>query len=311
MKIRSLFEAPDARPSLSFEFFPPRSEGAEQRLFASVKTLCRFRPSFVSITYGAGGSTRDVTAALAERMQKEHGLVTMAHLTCVGASRDELRAIARDLRERGVENIMALRGDPPRGVPDFAPAPDGLSYASDLIQFLRAEFDFCIGAACYPQQHPQSVSVDDDVARLADKVASGADFLVTQFVFEASEYFRFVARARDQGIRVPILPGVVPLSDIEAVLRMASRCGARVPAWIRDELTGLKAEPERTARGLELTRALCDALLRGGAPGLHIYTRNQSDIGPVLDQLEWPRGSGFRDPRCGAVDSAESMSLVG
>lgn len=311
MKIRSLFEAPDAAPSLSFEFFPPRSEEAEQRLFASVKTLCRFRPSFVSITYGAGGSTRDVTAELAERMQKEHGLVTMAHLTCVGASRGELRAIARDLRKRGVENVMALRGDPPRGAGEFAPLPGGLSYASELVRLLRAEFDFSIGAACYPQTHPQSVSVDDDVARLADKVASGADFLVTQFVFEASEYFAFVARARDQGIRVPILPGVVPLSDIDAVLRMASRCGARVPSWIRDELTALNTEAARAARGLELTRELCDALLRGGAPGLHVYTRNQSDIVPVLDELEWPRGSRFRAPRCGAVDSAESMSLVG
>jgi methylenetetrahydrofolate reductase (NADPH) len=308
MKIRSLFEAPDAAPSLSFEFFPPRSDDAEARLFAAVRALDRYRPSFVSITYGAGGSTRDATAQIAERMQKEHGLVTMAHLTCVGASREELRTIARDLRKRGVENIMALRGDPPRGVGEFAPLPGGLSYASQLVRLLRTEFDFSIGAACYPQKHPQSISVDDDVTRLAEKVASGADFLVTQFVFEASEYFAFVGRAREHGIRVPIIPGVVPLSDIDAVLRMASRCGASVPARIREELTRLDGEPERFARGLEMTRELCDALLRGGAPGIHIYTRNQSDIAKVLDELEWPRGSGFRALPHGAFESAPAFS---
>lgn len=308
MKISSLFEAPDAAPSLSFEFFPPRSEEAEQRLFASVQTLCRFRPSFVSVTYGAGGSTRDVTARVAERMQKEHGLIAMAHLTCVGSTRVELGAIARDLRERGLQNVMALRGDPPRGAPYFTPVHGGLSYASELIRVLRADFDFSIGAACYPEKHPQSVDAEDDVARLAEKVAAGADFLITQFVFEAAHYFAFVARARRHGIRVPIIPGVVPLSDIDAVLRMASRCGATVPARIRDELTGLKAEPERAARGLEITRELCNALLRGGAPGLHIYTRNQSDIAPVLDELEWPRASGFRPLPRSALESAPAFS---
>lgn len=286
MKISSLFDAKARRtPLLSFEFFPPRSPEAAERLFTSVRELSRFQPDFVSVTYGAGGSTRATTAGIAERLQKEYGLSAMAHLTCVGASRAELGAIARDLRARGIENIMALRGDPPRGELAFLAPEAGLSHASELIELLRAEGDSCIGAACYPEKHPESKSIHDDLTHLANKVRSGADFLVTQFVFDAADYVAFVARARRFGICVPILPGVIPLADFDTVLKLAHRCGATVPSHLRAALGSQPQSPQRATRGLELTRDLCDALLRAGAPGIHIYTRNQSDVSPVLDAL--------------------------
>jgi methylenetetrahydrofolate reductase (NADPH) len=284
VKIRDLLGA--STPSLSFEFFPPKTEAGTQRLFEAVRELQQFRPDFVSVTYGAGGSTRAATADIVERLQREHGLCAMAHLTCVGSSRAELVAIAQSLQARGIENVMALRGDPPQGEPNFRPATHGLSHASDLIRLLRAEADFCVAAACYPEKHPQSLSLDADVARLAEKVAAGADFLITQFIFDAREYFAFVARARRRGIGVPIIPGVLPLTDFDAVLSMATKCCATVPNSIREELANPRDDAaHRTERGLELTRALCEALLAGGAPGLHFYTRNRSDIAPVLGSL--------------------------
>lgn len=284
MKISALLAR--SAPSLSFEFFPPRTEAATQRLFETVRDLLRFQPDFASVTYGAGGSTRAITAGVVERLQRDYGLCAMAHLTCVGASCAELVAIARDLRARGIENVMALRGDPPQGEIEFRPPEDGLSHASELIRLLRSHGDFCVGAACYPDKHPQSVSLDADVARLAEKVAAGADFLVTQMIFDARDYFAFVKRARRYGIDVPIIPGVVPLTDFAAVLGMAKKCGASVPASLHQALGGSNDDPAgRSATGLDLTRELCEALLAGGAPGLHIYTRNRSDIAPVLDRL--------------------------
>ncbi|MGC4086706.1 MAG: methylenetetrahydrofolate reductase [NAD(P)H] [Polyangiaceae bacterium] len=277
-------------PSLSFEFFPPRDAAAQDRLFQSVRELSRFQPSFVSVTYGAGGSARGATADIVERLQKELGLCTVAHLTCVGASRAELFATAHDLVARGVENVLALRGDPPRGELNFRPSADGPRYASQLLRLLARDFDFCLGAACYPEKHPEAESLESDLQHLAEKVDAGAEFLLTQLFFDADDYFAFVARARAHGIFTPIVPGILPATDLDTVLAWSKRCGARVPASLLATLES--ARDDRAAQhavGLELTRALCERLLAGGAPGLHLYTRNRSDALPMLEQLDLPR----------------------
>jgi methylenetetrahydrofolate reductase (NADPH) len=288
VKIRDVFGGES--PSLSFEFFPPRDSDGVDRLFQSVRALAAFEPSFVSVTCGAGGSTRTTTAEIVERLQKDEGLCAMAHFTCVGSSRAELLAVARDLEARGIENVLALRGDPPKGEASFRAAEGGLSYASELLQLLRAQSRFCLGAACYPEKHPEAATLDMDLARLAEKVNAGAEFLLTQFFFEADDYFSYVARARAHGIRVPIVPGVLPVTDLTAVLSMARKCGATVPASVRERLEGGNSDPDaQRERGLELTRELCETLLAHGAPGLHLYTRNRSDVIPVLRALGWPK----------------------
>ncbi|MFZ5897094.1 MAG: methylenetetrahydrofolate reductase [NAD(P)H] [Myxococcota bacterium] len=273
-------------PSLSFEFFAPREEAGVRRLFGTIEILRRFEPNFVSVTYGAGGSTRTATAEIVERLQKQEGLCAVAHLTCVGASRGELVAIARDLQARGIENVLALRGDPPKGEATFRVAQGGLSYASELLRLLREEADFCLGGACYPEKHPEAESLDLDLARLAEKVEAGAEYLITQLFFDVSDYVSFVERARRFGIHVPIVPGVLPATDLDALLSMAKKCGASVPAELHQELAALSGDA-RFERGVELTLELCRALLAYGVPGLHFYTRNRGEVAHVLEALDW------------------------
>jgi methylenetetrahydrofolate reductase (NADPH) len=273
--------------SLSFEFSPPKDADGMQRLLGTARELARFEPSFVSVTYGAGGSTRRATGDVAERLIKDEGLCAMAHLTCVGATRDELLHVASDLADRGVQNVLALRGDAPRGQADPGPVEGTLRSASDLIRLLGAHFDFCLGAACYPEKHPRALSFSADLRELAQKVAAGATFLVTQLFFDPLDYLSFVERARASGIAVPILPGILPATDLDALLRMASRCGASVPPAIVGLLGRYAHDQAAMARvGVELTRIQCQALLEAGAPGLHFYTRNRAaEVAAVIEGL--------------------------
>jgi methylenetetrahydrofolate reductase (NADPH) len=264
-------------PHFSFEFFPPRNDAAVQDLLDVVQALRALQPGFVSVTYGAGGSTRARTVELAKRLKAEAGVEVMAHVTCVGSTRDELRALLRELRGAGIENIMALRGDPPRGEAAFVQAAGGFAYASDLIAMLASEFDFCVGAAAYPEKHPEAPDLDTDLGHLAAKVAAGADFLVTQFFFNNDAYFRFVERARDAGIRVPIVPGIMPITNYSQLSRMAAMIGSAIPPRLLLALEERATEPEAVAElGVAFATLQCADLLDRGAPGVHFYTLNRS-----------------------------------
>jgi len=265
------------RPFFSFEFFPPKSDEAERNLFAAIETLKPLDPGFVSITYGAGGSTRTRTVDIAKRLRTEAGFDVMAHVTCAGDTTDALRLLLADLRRAGIENIMALRGDPPRGSETFVAVDGGLAHASDLIGLLKAEFPFCVGGACYPEKHPEAPSLDADLAALSTKVRAGAEFLVTQLFFDNARYFEFVERARTWGIRVPILPGIMPITNYDQIDRFTRQCGAAIPPSLRAELELRRDDPNAIVDlGVAyMTLQVADLLARG-APGVHFYTLNRS-----------------------------------
>jgi len=265
------------RPFYSFEFFPPRDDAAEQNLLETIRALKPLDPGFVSITYGAGGSTRSRTVEVAKRLRSDDGFDVMAHVTCGGATVDELRALLNDLRRCDIENIMALRGDPPRGTAAFVAADGGLHHASDLISLLKAEFPFCVGAACYPEKHPEAPSIDADLAALSTKVRAGAEFLVSQLFFDNARYFEFVDQARRWGITVPILPGIMPITNYEQIDRFTRMCGATIPRSLRAELEARRDDPGAIADlGVAyMTLQVADLLARG-APGIHFYTLNRS-----------------------------------
>lgn len=267
-----------APPSFSFEFMPPKTEEGEKNLFRALHELEDLAPSFVSVTYGAGGSTREKTVEVTNRIKRETGIEAMAHFTCVGHGRDEIRATLGKIGEVGLENVLALRGDPPKNVARFEPAPDGFRYASELIAFLRAEgFPFCVGAACYPEGHPESESREIDLVNLKRKIDAGADFLITQMFFDNAFYFDFVERARHAGITVPILPGIMPITNAEQIDRFTRLCGATVPMKLQLKLEKLRDDPAAaTSLGVAHATVQCTELLARGVPGIHFYTLNRS-----------------------------------
>jgi methylenetetrahydrofolate reductase (NADPH) len=264
------------RPFFSFEFFPPRDDDGWRRLFATISALQPLRPSFVSITYGAGGSTRARTVALAKQIQLETGLTVVAHVTCIGADRAQLRALFDDLARAGIENVLALRGDPPAGTA-FATSPGGFGYASELIAMLRRNYGFCIGAACYPEKHPEAPSRQQDLNYLKSKVDAGADFLVSQLFFDNAHFFDFERRARAAGIAVPILPGLMPITNFAQIERFVAICGASIPPKLRVEMESRKGD-DKAVEDLGVAYASMQAvgLLQNGAPGIHFYTLNRS-----------------------------------
>ena len=262
------------RPCFSFEFFPPKTDEGARTLFSTIEALRPLDPAFVSLTYGAGGSTRTRTVDLAKRIQSEIGLTVMSHITCAGSTREELVAIFSDLRQAGVENVLALRGDAPKD----GSAPTGeLHYATDLVGLLRDEFDFSVGGACYPEVHPEAADAATDLVHLAEKVARGAEFLVSQLFFDNDRYFAFVERARAAGIAVPIVPGIMPITDYRQIARFTAMCGATIPASLRAALEDRIDEPEAVAElGVAYATLQCVDLLERGAPGIHFYTLNKS-----------------------------------
>lgn len=263
-------------PSFSFEFFPPKTPAATDALYLTIAELEPLQPAFVSVTYGAGGSTRDLTIELVSRLRRETTLEPMAHLTCVGSSRDEIAGVLTRLADAGIENIMALRGDPPRGETSFVRPEGGFGYASELIQFIRAQYPFCIGAACYPEMHPEAVDRSTDLSNLLNKVAAGPDFLVTQLFFDNTQYFDFVRQARAAGITLPIVPGIMPVINIGQLERFTSLCGATIPARLRERLDRCASEVDVIEVGIDYALEQCHGLLAGGAPGIHFYTLNKS-----------------------------------
>ena len=265
------------RPFFSFEFFPPKDEDGSRQLFDTIAALQSLRPAFVSITYGAGGSTRARTVALAKKIQQEAGLTVVAHVTCVGATRSELRSLFDDLARAGIENVLALRGDPPKGEQQFVAPAGGFAHATELIAMLRRNYDFCIGAACYPEKHPEAATMEDDLAHLREKVDAGADFLVSQLLFDNDAYFSFERRARGAGIAAPILPGLMPITNFEQIKRFVAMCGATIPPKLRVEMELRKGDAEAVeALGIAYASMQAVALLEGGVPGIHFYTLNKS-----------------------------------
>jgi methylenetetrahydrofolate reductase (NADPH) len=276
MKIRDLYGA--GRRVYSFEFFPPKTEKGLTTLENTIRELRDLSPGFVSVTYGAGGSTRDRTVDLVTRIQKE-GITAMAHLTCVGASRDELAAVLDRLCEGGIENVIALRGDPPAGSEKIEVRPDGFTYGSELIGFIRARYGsrLCIAGAAYPEGHVECRDLDRDLEHLAIKVRAGAEVLITQLFFDNRCYFEFVARARQAGITVPIVPGIMPITNLASIERMTALSGASIPPDLHAELQRRREDPAAVMQlGVAQAAAQCADLLAAGAPGIHFYTLNQS-----------------------------------
>ena len=261
----------------SFEFFPPKDAEGETRLWQAIRELEPLRPSFVSVTYGAGGSTRDRTVRVTQRIASETTLTPVGHLTCVGHSRDELRAVVGRYADAGVRNVLALRGDPPGGPGRrWARHPDGLDHAVELVELVRASGDFCVGVAAFPQGHPEALSLEADAVALVAKARAGADFAITQLFFEPGPYVDLVARVRALGCDVPVIPGIMPITNLSQIVRFAELSQIAVPAPIVQELSELGDTSRVRARGVELASELCRALLAAGAPGLHFYTLNRS-----------------------------------
>jgi methylenetetrahydrofolate reductase (NADPH) len=263
--------------TFSFEFSPPRTPDAVARLLETAERLRALNPTFVSVTYGAGGSTRRNTIDVVVDLQTELGLTAAAHLTCVGHSRFELRDILRELAARGIENLMLLRGDPPRDQPSFAAAPDGPAHAWELVEIARSVGDFSIGVAGYPEGHQECPDRQLDLEYLKRKVDCGADFVVTQLFFRNEDYFSFVESARSLGIRCRIVPGIMPALSWGQIQRMAERCGASIPDGLAEALRAAGDDRARSERvGIDWATAQCEELLVRGAPGIHVYTLNQS-----------------------------------
>jgi methylenetetrahydrofolate reductase (NADPH) len=286
------------QPLFSFEFFPPKDETAAGALMQTVEQLKTLKPDFVSVTYGAGGSTRAKTLELVARIKHGVGIEAMAHLTCVGHSKAEIRAILKELSDHGIENILALRGDPPKGQATFTPHPDGFHYANELAEEIARTGQFCFGVAGYPEKHPEARTLEADLQSLKRKVDAGAAFVTTQLFFHNGHYFDFVSRARAIGIRVPIVPGLMPVTNYSQVQRFTAQCGATLPSDFARELDAAQADTDAVTRlGIRHAAQQGEELLRKGAPGIHFYTLNKSratrEILEHLRNLRQPPSSGL------------------
>ena len=285
------------RPVFSFEFFPPRSPEGEAALLRSLERLAPLEPDFVSVTYGAGGSTRARTLELVQRIKRDFGVEAMAHLTCVGASKAEIGEVVDRLGEAGVKNILALRGDPPKGEQTFVAPADGFAHSTELIAWIRDRGDFCIGAACYPEVHPEASNATSDLQHLREKVAAGADFLITQLFFDNTKFFEFEARTRAAGIQVPILAGIMPVTNVSQIQRFSQMCGATIPEPLAKRMHEVEGDPQEVFwTGVSYAAYQCRGLLRpsGGSPfarppvgvsGIHFYTLNKSPAARAIFEI--------------------------
>jgi methylenetetrahydrofolate reductase (NADPH) len=279
--IRDIFRARPAggRPILSFEFFPPKTEEGDRTLLEkTLPTLLQTRPDFCSVTYGAGGSTREKTLLIVDRIQKQHQLPAVAHLTCVNSTRDQIGDLLEQIRALGVKNVLALRGDPPDGG-EFKPTPGGFEYSSELVRFIRERADFCIGVAGFPEGHIAcKEGKHADWNHLKDKLQAGADYVITQLFFENSDFLEFRDHmTRRLGVNVPIVPGIVSILSATQIKRFTALCGARIPAELQARLTELERDDAAVAEfGIEYATRQCESLIKEGVPGIHFYTLNKS-----------------------------------
>ncbi|MFL5821413.1 MAG: methylenetetrahydrofolate reductase [NAD(P)H] [Solirubrobacteraceae bacterium] len=276
MRIDQILATSD-EPVFSFEFFPPKTEEGESRLQETLRTLRVLEPSFVSVTYGAGGSTRERTVELTKWIKRELGIEAMAHLSCVGTTREQLIEILDQVQAAGIDNVLALRGDPPRGETEWRPTPGGLSYSTELARLITERYDFCIGAACFPEVHPEAPDLAHDIRFLKEKIAAGARFLITQLFFDNELYFDFMVEARAAGIDLPIVPGIMPITNVDQIKRFTAMCGASIPPALLAQLELRADDPDAVMQlGVAYATLQCADLLRRGAPGVHFYTLNRS-----------------------------------
>src|SRR4051794_39439332 len=265
------------QPVFSFEFFPPKTPEGEENLRRALEDLKDDQPSYVSVTYGAGGTTRDKTIDIVKSIKQEHAIEAMAHFSLVGQSVDGLRRQLDEIAEAGIENVLALRGDPPQVETEWIAHPEGLHYSIELIELIKAEYDFCVGAACFPEVHPDATSAEEDLQYLKRKVDAGASFLITQLFFDNRDYFNFVEQARAIGIDVPIIPGIWPVTNYTQIKRIAELCKSRFPDQYERELQERESDADAVADlGVAYATLQCAALLREGVPGIHFYTLNRS-----------------------------------
>jgi methylenetetrahydrofolate reductase (NADPH) len=278
MRIDRLFGL--GQPTISFEFFPPKNEGGWAQLYQAIGELHSLKPSYVSVTYGAGGSTRGKTLDLVSRIQNELKIRSMAHLTCVGHTADELGKILDDLWNAGIRNVLALRGDPQAGQTNFVATQGGFGNADGLVSYIRTRQptqDFCVGVAGYPEGHPQCLNLIRDMEHLQRKVDNGANFVVTQLFFDNADYYRFRDQARSAGIKVPLVAGIMPISNVGQIKRFVSMCGSKIPQPLLLKLESLESDPEAVHQaGVEYATQQCQDLLANGCEGIHFYTLNKS-----------------------------------
>jgi methylenetetrahydrofolate reductase (NADPH) len=275
MRIADLLER--QRPVFSFEFFPPKTDEGHQTLRNTLEILKDDQPNFVSVTYGAGGTTRNTTVEITKTIKRDFGIEAMAHLSCVGEPRKRLEEILEEIQSSGIQNVLALRGDPPRGETTWTPYPGGLSYSVELIRLIKDNFDFCVGAAGFPEVHLDAPDRASDLGYAKAKIDAGADFLITQLFFDNEAYFDYVEDARGVGIEVPIVPGIMPITNYGQIHRFTDMCGATIPEDLERQLTGRADDPEAVAElGVAYATLQCSDLLARGAPGIHFYTLNRS-----------------------------------
>jgi methylenetetrahydrofolate reductase (NADPH) len=305
MRIDEIIAA-DGDPVFSFEFFPPKTEDGERNLYDALEALRPLEPAFVSVTWGAGGSTREKTIEIVTNIRARHELEAMAHFTCVGATVEDLHGALRQMRDAGIDNVLTLRGDPPRGQERFVATEGGLSYASELTALAAADYDFCLVGACYPEVHPEAPDRETDLANLRLKVEAGVRVLVTQLFFDNEAYFGFVDDARAAGIDVPIVPGIMPITNAEQIKRFTQLCGATIPAPLLDALDQRREDADAVVDlGVAYATLQCAELLARGAPGIHFYTLNRSPatraiLSALRLQRPWERRAGG-EPALGAL----------
>ncbi len=264
-------------PTFSFEFFPPRTDEGERVLRATLEDLSAFEPDFVSVTYGAGGSTRTRTVELTKWIKRDLGIEAMAHLSCVGAAEEELREILDGLAKADIDNVLALRGDAPRGETDWKPHPGGLHYSTELAGLITRDYPFCVGGACFPEVHPEAPDLTHDLRFLKEKVANGVSFAITQLFFDNERYFRFVEEARAAGIEIPIIAGIMPITDVKQIKTITGMCKASIPQRLLEALEWRADDPEAVLNlGVAYATLQCAELLARGAPGIQFFTLNRS-----------------------------------
>jgi len=269
----------EGKPSISFEFFPPKTDKGEANLWQCIKELAPLNPSFVSVTYGAGGTTQDRTLRIVERIKKETPLEPVAHLTCVGSTKQDLGALLAQYKAANIKNILALRGDAPEGMNKFQAVEGGFSYATDLVKFVDQQQGFSVAVATYPEGHPESKNgVADDLKYLKVKQDEGATAAITQYFFDNDVYYRFREQAEKLGITIPILPGIMPIANYEQIVRFSNMCGAGIPDWLHKKMKPIADDLDAVkAMGIELATKQCQDLIANGAPGVHIYALNKSE----------------------------------
>lgn len=309
MRIRDRLD--QAAPIFSFEFFPPKDDIGFWDLYRTIESLRPLQPDFVTVTWGAGGATRRKTIDLVSRIKAHVGLEPMAHVTCVGATRQDIAAVLDEFTSVGIENVLALRGDPPEGQSAFVRTEGGFGYANELVEFIRGRYRFCIGAACYPEVHPEAPDAAADLDNLKRKVDAGADFLITQLFFDNDDFYRFRDRAARAGVGVPIMAGIMPILSVRQIKRFTQICGARIPEGLGRRIEAVEDDAEAVRHvGMFHATRQCLELLERDAPGIHFYTLNRSTATRAIFQYIRTESPRFRS-RAATAGPTGSAGPVG